>query len=482
MKKAPEHELLKSTLIGIVALVALISWLVFQPRLPDQEPREKIGKKLFDNFNDLSKMTKIEFQGIDPETGELRELILTRDGQEWRLPSLSGFPAENAERLSKVIAPLTQLSILDVVDETTRIHDSQKITDFHRECGLINPSSYDIEHSFEKNTDGKKSLFNDAALHVHIEGEGGETLFDLLIGNRVPESSATRDDRFVRIPNEEVVYTADFVGDSTQETSASEFAEYPMRISFEPLDWLDRDLLRISRWDVLYLTARDYSFSIQKDKNEIHIANYQTSGVAVFKQTPENSMSRIWSLNRLITRNEKGKWDETTIFAPESANNESLNLLADELGKLNIVDVRKKPTALAALFRANNIGTQLAPLAAPLSEFGFALDDHDPLAPERIEPFLIGEGGSIELTMKTGVKLSLVFGKKFENKRAVLVYASYSRDALAATSGDESEVDFLEPEAKQKATIKNNRFADWFYLIDESDYEKLSFKTANTLK
>jgi hypothetical protein len=193
-------------------------------------------------------------------------------------------------------------------------------------------------------------------------------------------------------------------------------------------------------------------------------------------------MSRIWSLNRLITRNEKGKWDETTIFDPESANNESLNLLADELGKLNIVDVRKKPTALAALFRANNIGTQLAPLAAPLSEFGFALDDHDPLAPERIEPFLIGEGGSIELTMKTGVKLSLVFGKKFENKRAVLVYASYSRDALAATSGDESEVDFLEPEAKQKATIKNNRFADWFYLIDESDYEKLSFKTANTLK
>ena len=477
------HEVLKSLFIGLAALTALVLWLALQPRLPDQTPREKVGKKLFDSFNDLSKMTKIEFRGIDPETGKLRELILIKDGQEWRLPSTSNFPAENADRLSKVVAPLTQLSILDVVDETTKTLDSRKISDFHRECGLVNPANYDLELSLDDNLNKQETNADTAALHVKIEGGGGETLFDLLIGKRAPESSITRDVRFVRLPNEEVVYTADFEGDSTQETSAAEFAEYPARISFQPIDWIDRDLLRISRWDVLYLTVRDYCFSIQRNENEIKVSDYQTSGIAVFKQTPENSISRVWTLDRKLIQNAAGGWkEETENLDSESVNNESLNVLADQLAKLSIVDVRKKPTAIAELFSAGRVGTQLAPLVGPLSDFGFALIDHDPLAPERIEPMLVGEGGTIELTMKTGVKISLLFGGKIGEKRAVLAYAFYSRDALAASSEDNSEIEFLEPEAKQKATLKNNRFADWFYLIDETDYEKLHFKISDTLK
>ena len=482
MKNAPNREILKSTLIGIAALAALVSWLALQPRLPDQEPREKIGKKIFDNFNDLSKMTRIEFKGIDPETGELRELLLTKDGQEWRLPSLSGFPAENAERLSKVVAPLTQLSILDVVDETTKTLDSHKIAEFHRECGLVNPTNYDVEQSLDDDLKTEATKVDDAALHVRIDGEGGENLLDLLIGKRAPESSMTRDDRFVRLPNEEVVYTADFEGDSTQETSAAEFAEYPSRISFEPIDWVDRDLLRISRWDVLFLAARDYRFSVQRSENEIGVANYRTSGIAVFRQTPENSISRVWSLDRRFIRDEDGSWRENEKPDPESANNESLNALADELAKLSIVDVRKKPAALAALFHADRFGTQLTPFVESLADFGFTLTDYDPLLPERIEPSLVGEGGAVELTMKTGVQISLLFGRKFEEKRAVLAYASYSRDALAASVEDESEIEFLEPEAKQKASLKNNRFADWFYLIDEADYEKIRTRISDTLK
>ena len=480
MTPTRNHELLKSVFIGLAALVALVSWLALQPRLPNQTPREKVGKRIFDSFNDLSKMTRIELRGIDPETGELRELILTKDGQEWRLPSISNFPAENADRLSKVVAPLTQLSILDVVDETTKTLDSRKITEFHRECGLVNPANFDVEQSLDNHTETNTDK---AALHVRIEGEGGETLFDLLIGKRAPESSITRDVRFVRLPNEEIVYTADFEGDSTQETDSAEFAEYPDRISFEPIDWIDRDLLRISRWDVLYLTVRDYNFTIQRDENEIKIADFQTSGIAVFKQTPDNSISRVWTLDRRLTQNTDGGWkEEKENLDPESADNESLNVLADQLAKLSIVDVRKKPTALAELFDTGSVGTQLAPLVGPLSDFGFTLMDHDPLLPERIEPILVGEGGTIELTMKTGVKISLLFGGKIGEKRAVLAYASYSRDALAASSEDRSEIEFLEPEAMQKATLKNSRFADWFYLIDETDFEKLRFKISDTLK
>lgn len=487
MKNDPNHEALKSVLIGVAALIALVCWLKFQPRLPDLEPKEKIGKILFEEFDDPTKMTKIAFSGIDPETGDLRELSLIREGQEWRLPSMSGFPAENAERLAEVVAPLTQLTVLDVVDETTKTSDLHRIAKFHRECGLISPANFDVERNLDTEkeddqSDASSNLAEGAALQVKIEGEGGEVLLDLLVGNRVPESAATRDDRFIRIPNEEVVYTADFMGDSTQEAGTTEFTEYPLRVSFKPIDWVDRDLLRISRWDIFTLAARDYSFSIQRDDNQLRVVDYQSSGILVFRQTPENSMSRIWSLERRIDQDKEGAWKEIKDVSPESANNETLSLTADELGKLKIVDVRKKPASLAALFHTSNLGAAMTAHAETLAEFGFAMIDHDPLVPDKIDPCLVGEGGAVELTTKTGVKITVLFGRKFDDKRAVLAYASYSRDALAASAEDEAEIEFLEPEAKQKSELKNERLADWFFFINEADYEKLHFKYADTLK
>ncbi|MGI6401240.1 MAG: hypothetical protein ACOX0A_03890 [Thermoguttaceae bacterium] len=486
MKNEKNHEVLKSIVIGLVALAALFCWLEFQPRLPNQKPKEKIGKKLFEHFDDPAKMTKIEFAGIDPETGNLRQLDLIRDGQQWRLPAMSGFPAENSDRLAKVVAPLMQLTVLDVVDETTKTADLHKIAAFHRECGLVHPMNYDVDLDLNQKsseTDAEsENMAKGAALQVKIEGEGGDELLDLLIGGRAPESSATRDDRFIRLPNEEVVYTADFIGDSTQGIGATEFTEFPDRVSFKPIDWVDRDLLRISRWDILYLAARDYSFSIVKSENEIKTENYQSEGVALFKQDPTNSSSRLWSLETRFEQNAEGIWRENKDVEPESANNDALNETADVLGKLNIVDVRKKPATLAALFHASNLGAQLATHAETLSEFGFALTDVDPLDLSRIEPSLIGEGGAVEITTKNGVKIAVLFGKKFEDMRVVLAYASYSRDALAANADDEAEVVFLEPEAKQKASLKNERFADWFYLIEESDYEKLHFRLSESLK
>lgn len=492
MKNDPKHETLKSALIGIAALAALVCWLTLQPRLPNLEPKEKIGKKLFEDFNDPGKMTRIEFTGIDPETGAVRSLTLVRDGQGWSLPGMSGFPAENADRLAKIVAPLMQLTVLDVVDETAKTSDVRRITEFHRECGLISPQTFDVDREMfvasdekatvEKDGETSENLAQGAALQVRIEGEAGEPLLDLLIGARVPESSATRDNRFIRLPNEEVVYTADFIGDSTQEAGTTEFMEYPDRVSFEPIDWVDRDLLRISRWDILNLASRDYSFSIKREDKNVLVANYQSAGVAVFKQTPENSISRVWSLERRFNQETNGAWKEVGDIAPESANNDALNMTADVLGALKIADVRKKPSVLAELFHSSNTGAALLSHAETLSDFGFAMSDLDPLDPSRIEPILIGEGGTIDLTMKTGVRISILFGHKFEDKRAVLAFASFSRDALAQTAEDESEIAFLEPEARQKANLKNERFADWFYLIDEAEYQKLQFRFSDSLK
>ena len=144
MKVGSNCEIIKSTCIGVLALAALICWLKFQPRFPNSEPKEAIGRALFESFTDPEQMRKIEFVGIDPKSGETRKLTLVRNENEtqWRLPDLSNFPAENAERLAKVVAPLTQLTALDVIDEPVREKDSSEIEKFHRECGLLNPNKF----------------------------------------------------------------------------------------------------------------------------------------------------------------------------------------------------------------------------------------------------------------------------------------------------------------------------------------------------
>lgn len=491
--KKETSEVLKSALIGVLALVALVCWLKFQPRLPDVKPKEKIGRKLFEHFDDPGKMTRVEFTRIDPKTGEPQQLVLVRDGEEWRLPGLSNFPAENAEQVAKVVAPLMQLTVLDVVDETVNKKDSAQTERFHFECGLANPldsngylgSDSFVDASQERSDSSEtpeKSLNQGYALAVKIDGENGEKLVNLLIGARVPESAATRDNRFVRFPDDDVVYSVDFSGESTQEDGSVEFKEFPERVSFDPKDWIDQDLLRISRWDVVSLAAYDYSFSLKKTENGFEQANTQQNGVAVFKQNPDNSLSRVWSLARVLKLGADGAWQDASSINPESADNDVLNATADVLGALKVVEVRKKPSALSAIFRDGRMGSELIAQSESLGELGFSFFDVDPLEPDKIVPTLVGEGGTVELKMKEGVKIVLVFGLKFEDKRVCLAQASFDRKILEENAEDETEVAFLESDGEKKAKLKNNRFADWFYLISEEEYQKIHFRMSETVK
>lgn len=484
-------EVWKSALIGTLALVALICWLVFQPRLPDVKPKEKIGQKLLESFDDPGEMTRVEFTRINPSTGELQQLVLARDGDIWRLPSMTNFPAENAEQVAKVVAPLVQLLVLDVVDETIDSSNAAKTDRFHRECGLLNPNNFDPDLEFvsklnDKDSEGVETapnLAHGSALAVKINGADGESLVDLLIGERVPESSATRDNRFVRFSTSDVVYTVDFSGDSTQELGTTEFTEFPQRVSFDPISWIDADLLRISRWDVLYLTVRDYSFSlIRSAESGFEQTHVQQSGTAVFEQNIENSLSRMWTLKRLFNYSPENIWKEIESPNPESAKNDVLNETVEMLGALKVVDVRKKPDAIANCFRSNHLDAELAAQTESLGDFGFSFFDSDPFNLQSINPILVGEGGSIEIQTKDGIKIVLIFGKKFDAQRACLAYATFDRETLAETIDNETEVAFLAPELEKKANIKNQRLADWFYLISEEDYQKIHFRLSETLE
>lgn len=481
--KSEAKEIWTSALLGAAALIALICWLKFQPQLPDVDPTEKIGEKLFENFTDPSRMKRIQIAQINPDTGELQKLTLVRDEDEetWRLPDASNFPAENAERVSKIIAPLLQLSVLNVVNEDAKSTDLIQTEKLHKECGLLNPLTF--ESAIEVDEIGKsesgKNLAQGSGLSIKIDGANGETLVDMIVGKRVPESSATRDNRFVRMTNDNVVFIVDFSGDSTQDVGTTEFTEYPNRFSFNPMDWVDDDLLRISRWDVVHLITRDYRFTLAKTNGKFDTLDVRQNGSAVFKQSPENSLSRVWSVIGIMKPDKDGSIKPVKISNQEKVDSEKLSELANLACSLKIVDVRKKTPALISCFNNLRFGIEMTNQSSVLGEFGFSFFDHDPLNPEQIEPLLVGEGGSIELQTKNGGDIVLVFGKKFENKRVCLAYAKFDVNLLKEALDDEVEAEYQAPEARQKTTLKNERLAQWFYLISEEQFQKLNFSISN---
>ncbi|MCF0234901.1 MAG: hypothetical protein HUK22_07995, partial [Thermoguttaceae bacterium] len=97
-------ETLKSAVIGTLALISLVCWLYFQPRLPDVAPKDKVGKKLFENFDNPENIGRVEFCAFTPGDAATKRLTLEWDGSEWRLPEKMRMVAENAELLAKIVA------------------------------------------------------------------------------------------------------------------------------------------------------------------------------------------------------------------------------------------------------------------------------------------------------------------------------------------------------------------------------------------
>ena len=157
----------------------------------------------------------------------------------------------------------------------------------------------------------------------------------------------------------------------------------------------------------------------------------------------------MWTLKRLFNYSPENIWKEIESPNPESAKNDVLNETVEMLGALKVVDVRKKPDAIANCFRNNHLDAELAAQTESLGDFGFSFFDSDPFNLQSINPILVGEGGSIEIQTKDGIKIVLIFGKKFDAQRACLAYATFDRETLAETIDNETEVAFLAPELEK---------------------------------
>jgi hypothetical protein len=215
---------------------------------------------------------------------------------------------------------------------------------------------------------------------VAVQDAKGNDLMRLVVGKEVEGRTGQR---FVRKPAEERVYVAEFSLD---------------KLSTDFDKWIEKDLLKLSPFDVSKVTLKDYS-----------LLPTQT-GTALLQRmeanlTYDSAATSQWTLDKMIVYDREGQPKEAPLSEQEELNKQKLDDLRNGLDDLKIIDVDRKPESLGKLLKEgleSFSDTELDSLAS----FGF-LPGRGPDGTLDV----YASNGELIVDMKDGVRYVLRFGK-----------------------------------------------------------------------
>jgi hypothetical protein len=377
-------------------LLLLGGWLNVRPSL---RQRAVVGeteqaKVLFPELAEAAKAASLEIVSFDDETATLKPFKVVRSGGVWVLPSHENYPADAKEQLAAAATELIDRPILDVVSDSPGEHETY---------GVIEPDPEKIKVGMT----GVGQL-------VEIRDASGNKLARLIVGkeDKRPAGAAGgagRSLRFVRRAGQDRVYRV--------ELDTSKFST-----NFD--DWIEKDLLKLSPWDVRRLTLDDSSCTFGADESTGRLVVSQERRSRIDLSYDDKDAS--WSLVRLEAFDAKNKPREEKLSADEELASGKLNDLRNALGDLKIVDVVRKPAGLSADLKAAEAFTGDREAVASLAQRGFF-------------PFQNGEvlssNGETVVGMKDGVEYLLRFG----NGTSVAGADAAGKDETGKEKNGESE-------------------------------------------
>ncbi len=376
-------------LAGGLALLAVGSWLQLQPKLRQREPAAEAtaATVLFPELSDASKAASLEIVSFDEDTATLLPFKVVKAGGVWVLPAQQNYPADAKDQLAAAATELIDRPILDVVSTSPGDHEVY---------GVIEPDAEKVEVG----ATGVGQL-------VEIRDASGNKLARLIVGkeDKRPGGAGAggRTLRFVRKAGQDPVYRV--------ELDTSKFTT-----KFD--DWIEKDLLKLSPWDIRRLTVDDSTCSFEVDPGSGGLAVSQDRRSLI--ELAYDDREAKWSLVTLQDFSPKGEAEEKSLGEGEELASTKLNDLRNALGDLTIVDVVRKPTGLSADLKAEAAFTGDQEAVLSLAQRGFF-------------PFQSGEvlssSGETVIGMKDGVEYLLRFGN------ATTVAGS---DSEAKTAGEGS--------------------------------------------
>jgi hypothetical protein len=442
----------KRTIYYAVTALALVilAWLV-SPRRYTPEAFLDQGKLFFPEFTDPNAAASMEVIDWDETTGRANPFKVQFKNGRWTIPSHHDYPADGKDRLAKTAA-----GVIDLMKDDFRTDNIAE----YAPCGVIDPLD-----------EGTGSLAG-RGQRITIRGSNDQALADFIIGKFVPGKA---DYRFVRVPDQKRVYAV----------------KMSLQISTRFEDWIDRDLLQLTKDQIAKIVRRDYSI------------NERTGSV---DQRDNVTISQ-----------KDGKW---IIGGSESPDSTAIQNLLAAIDQLSIEGVRRKPEGLSASLRQTGAEslTQADLLSLQTKGFYITRDGQ-----------LLSNEGEMQVQSKDGITYVLRFGEVLHGSGLLITSGEGEEDAAksgavasrylfltcdfdpkyfpepkrpSSTSFQGKADSTLTPSEKENARIQvehdqwqqrfdrssrlsqdlNRRFADWYYVISSESFEKLHISRADLLK
>jgi Domain of unknown function (DUF4340) len=274
--------------------------------------------------------------------------------------------------------------------------------------------------------DQKVSSLQGRGKRVTLRDAQKAVLADYILGKPVENKPGWR---YVRVPGGKRTYAA-----KTDADPSAKFA-----------DWVNAGLLRMPQAQIRKVTIASYAVD-------------QVNG------TLDQGES-------VVLTQEGGQWKS----AGGAVREEAAKAMAATLDGLKIVDARPKPAELAHDLGSGQMQLSMETMMA-LRRFGFLLTQSGRI---------LASDGEMTVEMANGVAYQIRFGdvaaggadasKGAGGDRYLFVTASWDQ-ARAAKYGDTGGT------GEKAARDLNARFADWFYVIGNADFQKLRLKKAQILR
>jgi len=448
-------ETRKTITFGAVALaVALLVWLTApSPAAPDAFLDR--GEAFFPDFDDPNVATTLEVIEFDEETASAAPFQVTVNEGRWTIPSHHDYPADGEDRLAKTAA-----GVIDIRKDDFR---TDNVSD-HEACGVVDPLD-----------EGTASL-KGRGKRVTLRGENDQTLADFIVGRSLEQRPGYR---FVRIPDQKRVYVAKM--------------DIDLSTRFE--DWIERDLLQVSRDEIEQVILKDYSIN--------------------------EATRRVNQRDVVFLDKQDGVWRSDGMSDAQEVDTAKMNELLGALDDLEIVGVRPKPAGLSAKLQRTTGGMEVtqADLRSLQSRGYYFTRDGA----------LLSNEGEIEARSNLGVLYTLRFGEILygsgktvsagleeeagsdqgpgENRYLFITTefdeSLYPEPPAAASFAFEAkpETEWTEDDRTNKALHDaheewrrkveagrslsqrlNTRFADWYYVIPADGYDKLRLQRSDLVQ
>lgn len=456
-------EMIKTVLFLGVASALAIGAVLSRPQNAGRSLDERVGQPLFEEFTDPLQAASMRITRYDPATLDVIPFEVTQTAKGWVIQTKDGYPASATEQMALAANNLIDLKILDIVSDTAGQH---------AEFGVIEP-----------NPDTLSASDIGVGKMVVIRDDKRKVLANLIIG--VADSDKP-ENCHVRIPGQDPVYLVTLD---------------PSVFTTDFTAWIDRDLLQINPYDVTSFRIRDYESRVTQQGT---VTATPRMDVTIGFDEELNQ----WSLLNLKEAAPGGRLEEGQLAATEKLHTNRLDALRTALDQLTITGVFAKPEALATALRTTEGLAGLRQSDLPtLVETGFLPGK----PPGSDEMALIGTNGELVIQTQDAIRYRLLFGSRDEvedgqESRYLFVQAEFepalipkpelvdvpeikegddvdleaqakARDeAIKANQRAEDEFRQRTNVAKRKILELNTRFAEWYYLISEEDFQKIAIK------